>query len=68
MMAKKTVNLTDKDMELIQKLKEHFDASSLNDAIRQSVAQASVLSRYVNEEGELVVLDDDGNKITLVRR
>ena len=67
-MAKTTINLTDKDLELIKQLKEHFDASTLNDAIRQAVAQSSVLSRYVNENGELVLLKEDGEKVTVVRR
>jgi len=67
-MAKTTINLTEKDLELIEQLKDHFDANTLNDAIRQAVAQSSVLSRYVNEDGELVLLKDDGEKVTLVRR
>lgn len=67
-MAKTTINLTEKDLELIKQLKEHFDANTLNDAIRQAVAQSSVLSRYVNKDGELVLLKEDGEKVTLARR
>lgn len=67
-MAKTTVNFTKKDHELIEELKDHFDANTLNDAVRQAVAQSSVLSRYVNDKGELVLLKEDGEKVTIVRR
>lgn len=64
--ARTTINLSDEDIELLKALKDHFKAPSLNDAIRQSIAQASVLTRYVNEHGELVLLKD-GAEVRLVK-
>lgn len=66
-MARRTVNLTETDLELLEQLKEHFDASSLNDAIRRSIAQSSLLKRYSDENGELVVLKDKDKFIVPAR-
>lgn len=57
-MPRRTVNLTEADLKMLEELKEYFDASSLNDAIRRSVAQSSLLKRYSDENGDLVVLKD----------
>lgn len=65
-MAKTTINLSERDLEIIAELKEHFNTGTLNDAIRQSIAQSSVLSRYVNEDNELVVEKQNGDKVALV--
>lgn len=66
-MARRTVNLTESDLELLEQLKEHFDASSLNDAIRRSIAQSSLLKRYSDENGDLVVLRDKDKFIVPAR-
>ena len=59
-MPKKTVNLTEKDLERLERLKEHFDAMSTNEVIRRSIAQSSALSTLVDSDGLLNVDTDNG--------
>ena len=67
-MPKTTINLTERDLEIVRKLQEDFDTSTLNDAIRQAVAQSSVINRYVNKHGELVVIKENGDTVTIARK
>lgn len=60
-MPKKTINLSEKDLEILDDLKMHFDAVSANEVIRRSLSQSSTLSKLVDEEGLLNVVDDAGN-------
>lgn len=59
-MARKTVNLSEKDLASLEKLKEAFDAISLNDTIRRTIAQASVLNDLTDETGAIEIAEPDG--------
>lgn len=61
-MARKTVNLSEKDLAALEKLKDAFDAISLNDTIRRSIAQASVLNDLTDETGAIEIVDSDGTR------
>lgn len=60
----KTLNLSDAKVALLEKLKEHFDATSVSDTIRRSISQSSLLKRYSDEQGDLIV-EKDGKKYVI---
>ena len=66
---RRSVTLSEKDLALLEGLKEHYGATSLNDAIRRSVAQASVLQRYADKDsGELTIEAPDGTRVIVPSR
>lgn len=66
-MPRTTVSLTKSEIDLLEKLKEHFDANSLSDTVRRSISQSSLLKRYSDEQGDLIV-EKDGKKYVIPSR
>ncbi|GAB5447937.1 MAG: hypothetical protein Gyms2KO_28100 [Gymnodinialimonas sp.] len=64
-MPRRTVNLSDKDMEKLEMLVEHFDALSINDALRRAISQTSAVSKYADSEGALTLQTEEGQKLKI---
>lgn len=62
-----TISLTNTEVEALEKLKVHFDTPSVSETIRRSISQSSVLKRYSDEEGDLVV-ERDGRRYVIPSR
>ena len=63
MMARRTVNLSDEDMELLNILKEHYRAASINETVRRSISQASLLRKFADDDGQVTVMRKDGTPV-----
>lgn len=66
-MGRRSINLTQADIEALEELKEYFDAGTLNDTIRRSIAQSSLLKRYADED-QVVTVMKDGREIHLLAK
>lgn len=66
-MARRTIKLTEADVMALEELREYFDAASLNDTIRRSIAQSSLMKRYADEEQTVTVIKD-GEQIKLTAK
>lgn len=64
-MPRRTVSLSEKDIEKLEALVEHFDALSINDAIRRAISQTSAVSKYADEDGSVTVEGKDGEKLKI---
>jgi len=62
---KTTINLTEGDTKMLADLKKHFDATSTTEVIRRSIAQSSALCKMVDENGFLVISEEDGKQIKI---
>jgi len=62
-----TITLTDAEVHALRNLREHFDTQSVSETIRRSIAQSSLLKRYSDEEGDLVV-EREGKKFVIPSR
>ena len=62
-MARRTVNLSDEDMELLNILKEHYRAASINETVRRSISQASLLRKFADDDGQVTVMRKDGTPV-----
>ena len=61
-MARRTINLSEKDMKKLEELVEHFDALSVNDAIRRSISQTSAVSKFADKDGTITIEATNGKK------
>lgn len=62
-----TITLTDAEVDALKNLRGHFDTQSVSETIRRSIAQSSLLKRYSDEEGDLLV-ERDGKKFVIPSR
>lgn len=62
-----TISLTESEIRALDQLKEHFDTPSISETIRRSISQSSLLKRYSDEEGDLVV-ERDGKHYVIPSR
>jgi len=62
-----TITLTDAEVDALQNLRKHFDTQSVSETIRRSIAQSSLLKRYSDEEGDLLI-ERDGKKFVIPSR
>ncbi|MEP3048004.1 MAG: hypothetical protein ABJL55_19700 [Roseibium sp.] len=55
MTRRTSVTLSKADLDVLEKLKEHYGTGSVSETIRRSISQSSLLKRYSDEDGDLVV-------------
>ncbi|MEO1677856.1 MAG: ribbon-helix-helix protein, CopG family [Pseudomonadota bacterium] len=64
-MPRRTISLSEKDIEKLEQLVDHFDALSINDAIRRAISQASAVSKHAAKDGSVTVEDENGEKLKI---
>jgi len=62
-----TISLTEAEIKALEQLKSHFDTPSVSETIRRSISQSSLLKRYSNEDGDLLV-ERDGKRYIIPSR
>lgn len=55
MSTRTTVSLTDDDIAELKRLRKFYGTKSVSETIRRSIAQSSLLKRYSDESGDLIV-------------
>lgn len=64
-MPKKTLNLSDKDIENLKLLRTHFNAMSDSEAVRRSISQSSRICKLSGSDDTVSIYADDGKIIKL---
>lgn len=62
-----TISLSPVEIKALEQLKNHFDTTSVSETIRRSISQSSLLKRYSNEDGDLLV-ERDGKRYLIPSR
>ena len=67
MATRTSVTLNREDIAELRRLREFYGVNSVSETVRRSLAQSSMLKRYVDDEGNLTV-ERDGKSYVIPSR